>query len=285
MRHLLALCAAAALLSAAEPSVFAAGDLESDQPYGLTSTEKKIYQNSQEIKTLKKQLFDLRQRVNGLEEQVEGLKSVVEGIDESLNRLRRGEGGASGDVEAQIAALRADLNESIRIQQQNNAQFKQVLGEMGKMVDKIAADYVSKAELKRELDKIYALLKQERVSKKSGAQLFKEAKSAYAKKRYDEAKELFAAAAKKGYKPATSNFYIGESCYYTKDYACAVEHYKTSASLYQKASYMPTLLLHTAISLERLGQKDEAKKFYDSVIKLYPKSKSAQIAKERLKKL
>ena len=271
------------LFGASEPSAFEAGNLDAPNPYGLTPTEKKIYANTQDIKQLKKRLFSVEQKLSAVEEKVEGLQSVVEGLDESLNRFKKEGGGPKS--EEQLAQLRSDLNASIELQKKNFAQIKKVLKEMSTLIDHINNSYVSKAELKSELNKIYALLEKKRLEAKSGAQLYKEARAAYKKGAYAKAYELFVAAAAKKYKPAASNFYAGESCYYQKKYECAVEHYKKSASLYQNASYMPTLLLHTAVSLERLGQKKEAKKFYDSVVKLYPKSKAAQIAKKNLKKL
>ncbi|NPA64156.1 MAG: tetratricopeptide repeat protein [Epsilonproteobacteria bacterium] len=276
----------AAALWANEPSVFEAGNLDSEQPYGLTPAERKIYENSQQIKRLRKDLFTLHQRVESLEEKIDGLKSVVEGLDENLNRFRK---GPKEDYAPQIARLRADLNESIEIQKENNAKIRKILQQMSSLIDRINASYVSKKELQSELAKIYALLdKKGRTSdklhtSKNGAQLYKEAHQAYRRKEYKKAAELFEAAAQKHYKPAASNFYIGESCYYTKDYACAVRHYKKSASLYQNASYMPTLLLHTAISLDRLGKKEEAKRFYGSVIKLYPDTKAAALAKKYMR--
>ena len=78
---------------------------------------------------------------------------------------------------------------------------------------------------------------------------------------------------------------MGEICYYKKDYSCAIEYYKKSASLYSKSSFMPTLMLHTAISLEKIGEKKKAKLFYQNLIKKYPKSKAASLAKKRLKNL
>ena len=272
-----------ALLGANEPSVFEAGNLDNPTPYGLTPAEKKIHENARRIDRLQKQLFSLQQRLNALDEKVDGLKSVVEGIDERINQLRRGERGGE-NMQAELMALRADLNASIAAQKENNAQIKKVLREMSGLIDKIASSYVTHAELKSELDKIYALLKKRR-SSKSGAELFKEGYAAFKKGQYDRAKELFLSSIDKHYRPAASSFYVGESCYYQKDYSCAVKYYKKSASLYQNASYMPTLLLHTAISLDRLGDKEEAKKFYSSVVKLYPKSKAATIAKKNLKKL
>jgi len=274
------------LLLASEPSAFEAGDLEVKNPYGLTKSEKYILKNKEEIAALKSRLYKLESRVSGMDEKLQGLQSVVEGIDERIRAIQSRLKNPSQDegTRQELVRLRKDLNSSLQIQKENFASMKKVLKEMSSMIDTINANYVSKKELDSKLSKIYALLERQKIQKKSGSQLFALARSAYKNKEYQKAIEYYQAAAKKGYKPATSNFYIGESCYYSKDYACAVEHYKKSASLYAKASYMPTLLLHTAISLDRLGKKQEAKKFYESVIKLYPKSKAASIAKRYVKK-
>ncbi len=266
-----------------EPSAFEAGNIDSNNPYGLTKTEKAIWQNRNDIKTIKSRLYNLETKVSSLSEKVAGIESIVEGLDENLNKIRQKlQTDGTSQLQQEINALKSDLNTSITLQKENFAQIKKVLKELTSLIDNINATYVSKKELQRELQKIYAKLEHKEISSLSGARVYALARKAYKKKEYKKAIALFAEAVKKRYKPAASNFYIGESCYYTKDYACAVEHYKKSASLYAKSSYMPTLLLHTAISLDRLGQKSEARRFYKNLIKLYPHSKAAQIAKKRL---
>ncbi len=276
----------ALFLHAKEPSVFEAGDLNAPHPYGLTKDEKFILQNRRSIEALQKRVYKLEERVNGLEEKIDGIKSVVEGIDQNVAQLKKRLGQNSEQkLQQEILALKNDLNSSIAVQKSNFDNIKKILKELTSMVDQINASYVSKEDLKEKLASLQTKMKRSSLHAKSGAQLYKEARSAYRKHQYKRAKELFLAAIEKRYKPATSSFYIGESCYYTKDYGCAVRYYKKSASLYANSSFMPTLLLHTAISLERLKQKREAKKFYENLIKLYPKTKAAAIAKSRVRKL
>ncbi len=293
MRVVLLVLVAASFLAAREPSAFEAGNLDSPNPYGLTSAEKHILKNRQEIDKLKKESFSVSERVRNLEEKLEGIKSVVEGLEERVGEIKRelSELKSSKEdetlrLEEKIERLKEDLNTTVSVQRENNEQIRSVLQELTSLIDNINKNYVSKSELKEEFERLYnERKKREKASAKSGAQIFKEAKALYKKKEYKRAKELFLLSIKKRYKPATSNFYIGEICYYTKDYECAVERYKKSVSIYSKSSFMPTLMLHTAISLERLGQKDEARLFYENLIKKFPKSKSAQIAKKRLKNL
>jgi TolA-binding protein len=84
------------------------------------------------------------------------------------------------------------------------------------------------------------------------------------------------------YKPAQSHYMVGEIEYYRNNYAEAIAYFKKSATLYSKASYMPTLLLHTAISMEKTGDKKNAEVFYDAVIAQFPDSTQADSAKKKL---
>jgi len=118
-----------------------------------------------------------------------------------------------------------------------------------------------------------------------GSKLYSEGVRLFVKKRYSEAKKRFAITDIKGYKPAASNYYLGEIAYYTKKYEDAIFHFKKSAGLYDQASYIDVLLLHTAISLEKSGDKAQARAFYENIIENYQGKKSARIAKEKLKKL
>jgi len=281
-RYLTLLVAVAAL--AEEPSAFEAGNLNASKPYGLTPQEQAIWQNKQDIKELKTKLYTLQSDVQTIKERIAGIESLVEGIDQSLNRLRRSEANQSVASSDDIAALRQDLNASVALQKENYAKIRRILRELTKMVDHINATYVSRKELKSELAKIYALIDKKRTMSEPTSKIYAKAREAYKKRDYAKARELYEAAIAKNYKPATSHFYAGESCYYSKQYDCAVEHYKKSATLYANSAFMPTLLLHTAISLEKLGKKKEAKSFYDNLIKLYPDSKAAAIAKSRVKK-
>ena len=87
------------------------------------------------------------------------------------------------------------------------------------------------------------------------------------------------------YKPAENNFYLGEMWYKRKKYDTAISHFKKSAMLNDKAAYMPTLLLHSAISFENVKDKENAKSFYGTLIELYPNSSEAKEAKTKLSKL
>lgn len=287
-------------LLANEPSAFEAGNLDSPNPYGLTTSEKYILQNKKSIKNLKNENILLKEEISALREKLEGLKSVTEGVDRNLNKiklkideLQKQNGDKVKRLEDKVSQIDMELNKTISIQSENFSQIKNVLKELTSLIDNINSSYVSKDEFKKEIKSVYSyidekinkLQEKRDLSSKSGHYLYTTARKYYSKKSYDKAKEYFLWSIKKRYKPATSSFYIGEICYYQKKYSCAVEYYKKSVSIYSKSSFMPTLMLHTAISLENLGQKKEAKLFYKNLIKKFPKTKAAKIAKSKLAKL
>ncbi len=250
----------------AEPSVYGFNNLNSGSSHGLTSAEKIIIKNRKSIAALKRKVAQQNERIDGL-------TSVIEGLSASIAQLKDGR----------------NLSSSSDSTHPND--HTELLKELGAMIDKINDNYVSKAELKRALEGKYipsskkSETKKEDLTKKSTAKLYSEGVRLFMKKRYSEAKKRFTITDTKGYKPAASNYYLGEIAYYTKKYEDAIFYFKKSAGLYDQATYIDTLLLHTAVSLEKSGDKDQARAFYKNIIANYGGKKSAKIAKQKLKKL
>jgi len=259
----------------AEPSVYSYRDSASGSSYddgysrGRKPAKVVITQNRDNIVRLKR-------RIAELEERVDGLSSLVEGLSITINELQ-----APGRLQQTTTS---------------NTDNTALLKELGAMIDQINENYVSKEELQRILkskggyvapkkEKSTASTESDALGKSSNAKLYSEGVRLFNKKRYNEAKKRFTITDTKGYKPAASNYYLGEIAYYTKKYDDAIFYFKKSAGLYDQASYIDTLLLHTGISLEKTGDKEQAKAFYENIIETYPGKKSARIAKDRLKKL
>ncbi len=225
-----------------------------------------IIQNRKTITALKRQIAEQNERIDGL-------ISLVEGLNTSMAELK------SQPASSAIAA---------------GGDNTALLKELGVMIDKINENYVSKEELQKALKGNYnpsskstkdQSAKSDLIEGKSTSKLYSEGVRLFVKKRYGEAKKRFTVTDTKGYKPAASNYYLGEIAYYTKKYEDAIFYFKKSVGLYDQASYMDVLLLHTAISLDKTGDKSQAKTFYQNIIDNYEGKNSAKIAKERLKKL
>lgn len=260
---LLGLIGVASLLYAYEPSVYGAGNMDSATPYGLTKTEQAVLEN-------KKTLQMLYNKVTEQQRQIDGLTTIIDGQNKEILALKE-----------QLVMSSATTEQS---SPDNNETYSLLL-EMGQVIDKINNTYVTKDELKKAL--AGSRPQSDTLGSSMGgnsADTYRKAVQLFGKRSYQASKNHFETVLANNYKPAATNYYLGEIAYYTHQYADAVSYYKQSASLYDKASYMDVLYLHTAISLEKSGEKEQAQSFYEHVIANYPDKKSASIAKNRLSK-
>lgn len=308
-----------------EVSVFGAGNLNSPKPYGLTSTEKHILKNKEELGSIDTKVKTVKTSIESIHERMDGLESIYEGdsqklnstviqmnkllqefeVNQNLTNENAQEVKQLKEVSKQILNMQEDISKENK---KNLNLLKKAIAKLEKTINSINKSYISDKEFKKNMDQFItraefeALKKSLGVKSSSSAKATSKAKKAINKKltaadkkaMLDEAKRLF----KKdyftkaipifeelitlNYKPAQSNFYLGEMWYYRKKYDKAINYFKTSAMLYDKASWMPKLLLHSAISFEKTGDLQNAANFYDSLVNLYPDSKEAMTANKNL---
>ncbi|NPA73742.1 MAG: hypothetical protein GXO12_03445 [Epsilonproteobacteria bacterium] len=270
---------------AEEPSAFGAGDLDSPNPYGLTSSEKVILKNKKKVKTLSVNLGFVKSELASMQEKIDGIRSVVESQNSKIGKISQDISKLKEDdanLTEQVNTLKEDLNLTMETQKENYQKIKTVLTELSSLIDSINSTYVTKDELNRRLSVIELKLGIKGGSKiSSGKSAFDIAVKYFRNKNYAKAAYYFKNSIKKRYRPATSNFYLGEISYAKKDYPSAIEYYKKSISLYSKtASFTPTLLFHTYMSFKKLGDEKNAEKFKNILISKYPNSKEASKAKK-----
>lgn len=279
------------VLLAKEPSAYDAGNLDVPTPYGLTSSEQHILKNKQEVKTLDKKVGSVQIELSKINENYEGLRSVTEAINSKIAKIDSKIASQDEKLDENISSLAVELaelkvyvQESRELQNKNQENIKVVLAELSSLIDSINTNYISKKAFADLEERVSSLEKSNSkisldTSSADGATLLQEATSDFEKKEYASAKIKFLELIKRNYKPARSNFYAGEVFYTQKEYATAIKHYKESIGLYDKASYVPTLLYHTGISFSKLNQPNEAKKFFDALKSGYPDSKEAKSLK------
>lgn len=277
------------LLCASEPSVFGAGNLNQPNPYGLTSEEKLILENKKEIEAVTQKSNLQTTKVENVTERLDGLGAVVEGLNQSVHEhtiaLQKITEATTSD--SNVSSITDGLRAENHTNSENIIQLKTLLEELSRVVDSINASYVSKEEfslLMKQL-KMTVPLKTEGSGKMDTQALEKKAKEFFDQKKYADAQSYYEMLIQKKYKISESNFWIGETYFQRKEYKDAISYYKQSASLNDKASYMPTLLLHTGNAMEKNGDITSAKAFYKATIGKYSGSGAANEAQERLSKL
>ncbi len=290
-----ALLVAAASLSASEPSAYGAGDLTSPNPYGLTPEERAILETKKKLQSVEVTTKTQDNKVNSLRERIDGLQTIVEGLARKNhnNELKIKELGQKlQNDEMSVDEYQKRIEALVS---KNSADLEVLKNRYEELNASLSSEYVSKEEFMKlvasfnEFKKLVggelknlAKGSSSSLSKLSKAEILKRAERAYAKKNYSKAIEYYKYLLAHNYKPARSSFKLGEIYYYRRDYATALAYYKESAKRYSKASYMPTLMLHTALSMKYTGDKKNAKKFFQALIKKYPSSKAAKIAKKHL---
>ena len=241
--------------------------------------EPSVYSNADSYGSAKKNhsaILSLQEEVEQHKHEVEGLKSIVEGLGITLNQAQQKEASSGSRTDSRL------------------------LQDLSAMIDKINSTYVSKEALRKALKSGKVAnrnsgagkipKKRDKVKVDSGSKLEKADSAALysrgvrlvKKKKYSMAKQRFDILKTRGYKKASTYFYLGEIAYRTKKYADAIAYYKTSAGANENANYMDTLLLHTGISLEKRGDKSQAKRFFQAIVDGYPNTGSAKVAKRHL---
>jgi len=296
-------------LSAKEISVLGAGDIDSSSPYGLTKTEKAILKNSKKIKSFSNKIHSIELSQEEIIEKLEGISSVYESDSKSLYKTKRSITSIHNNIEANkinisninshidkntnnIKILEEKIDTFILVQKKNNILVEKSLEDITKLINSINMNYVSKKEFdelvsfvnktKRTYKKVVT---KKTTVKRTNKETLKVAIKLYNKNYLTKSKPLFENLVRKKYKPAQSNYYLGEIYFYKKKYKDAIHHFKTSMMLYDEASYIPKLLLHSAISFEKTNDKDNAINFYGTLVDAYPETKEAKIAQKNLQKL
>lgn len=217
------------------------------------------------------------------------------------------------NVSEQLLNMKEETDKEVR---KSIATLKRAVSKLSKLVNKINSQYVSENELKTNMNQFVtraefealkkavgvkstssskasstpvSVAKVEKINKELTAtdrrNLSASAKDDYKKRNFTSAIPKFEQLVELNYKPAEGNYYLGEMWYVRKKYDLAISHFKKSAILYDQAAYMPTLLLHSAISFEKTKDKENAKSFYSTLIDLYPSSSESKTAKKNLSKL
>jgi TolA-binding protein len=263
----------------AEPSAFDAGVIDSDNPYGLSESERMLVENRKRSLSNQKLIRKQAILIEQLQEKIEGLESVVDSLSskmgqtgQKLNELDSlGQKESSDDIK--------NLQDQIDAIKEKNSEYYKKIDKSLKNLTKLISGSVVDSDKKSSYKSSHKS-KTKKETPLSNAKLLQSAIQAYRSKNYKKAEEIFTKLATKNYKPAQTNFYLGEISYYTKKYDDAIAFYKTSVGFYDKASYMPKLLLHTALSFKKLGEGDSAKQFFRTLIDSYPDSPEANIAKK-----
>ena len=256
---------------------------------------------------LQAEVYDLQTKLKALQASLRSSQSAQREVKERLDRVHT-------DVSALNTAARrndADIGVVLDVVRQDVARMK---GQMDSVVDRVSVVESEAAQTKEEVDlRFQNMAEQERIRAEENARAKAQAMEA-AKKRESllrspkrtlaeadrllkdnpaRARQLLRALElKRGksrgwstYAPQTS-FLIGETYFLEKNYQKAAASFNTVRKKYPKSSrWVPQSILRLGMCFEKLGLKDDAKLFYQSVSRKYPKHPAGREGKKLLSKL
>ncbi len=288
----------------------------------IMKNQSNISDLTSKVGDLKGLVDSINNRLDGLESTSEGdskrLNTTSKKLDDLISRVNSSSLDVGSSNNTSNQPVDANLNEAVN-------SLKASVSKLSALVNKINSEYVSSNELEKNMKQFITREEFEALKKSLGvktqnvsptktsdkketnlsveqdnkveaavidpktpedkSKLMSEAKKDFDSKNFNSALPKYQKLVDINYKPAENNFYLAEMWYIRKKYDVAINHFKKSAMLNDKAAYMPTLLLHSAISFENTKDKENAKNFYGTLIDLYPNSSEAKDAKNRLSKL
>ncbi|MEA2049654.1 MAG: hypothetical protein U9O56_02830 [Campylobacterota bacterium] len=292
----------------AEISMFGAGALDSKNPYGLTETEKVIVKNKKILSDNQKRIKKVDTSISDLSQRIDGLESIYDGDSQKLNKLYLNFNKHIKDLKEirnlnklsdneqnrkllYIENSLSDLRDEVKINITNIDNLKKSFDKIVVLVNDINSKYVTKTEFNKLIEILDKKESQKQVSKKNNTpkynktkkELIEEVRVLFKKDYFTKALPILEYLIKNNYRPAECNFYVGEIKFYRDKYKDALYFFKKSMLLYDKAKYLPKLLLHSAISFEKTGQDDNALKFYTTLLEVYPDTIEAKEASKKIK--
>lgn len=215
----------------------------------------------------------LNSELQANKESIEGIRSVVDGLSASnqkLNiRLNDLESTLSNDLNSQIAEVK-------KVQLIQDEKLEKLTQAVTALATALQSKEAQKSKKNQEKPKKLSSQNDENFASMPASAVFEKAQKYFNDKKYENAKAAYEYLVQKNYRPAYSNFMLGEIAYAKKLYKDAIPYYRASVNLYDKGSYMPRLLYHTAISCDKIGDKQSANKFYSTLKVTYPDSNEAK---------
>ncbi|ECW8955030.1 hypothetical protein F5R70_06280 [Campylobacter lari] len=260
------------------------------------------------------------ENIEGLQSVTEGLNAQYSKANTKLLSLEENYQNFDANITQEIQNLRAYIEENRQIQEKNHQEIQKVLGEITTLINKINDDYISKEDMNQTIaffqSEIARVQNQTKITpvvpvvsddnktqeiiqdtnktqdevievkddnwkKLQSSEILKKAIDETNKNQFEEAREKFEYLISIHYKPARSTFWLGEIRYKQQDYAGALGFYKKSSAISTKGDYVPKLLYHTAISLDKVGDPKSANKFYKALKTAYPDSPEAKVSPDR----
>ena len=219
---------------------------------------------------LRRQSASLHALIEELREEIRRLNGKLEEVEYSLSRQQKTTESfqrKSEDASNRLTeATGANTDRIARIEQYLNFESA---GKPGKAVPAPAPVPAAQPKKQPTEDELY----------KSAKQAFDQGDSETAKKYFQEVIDRYP----KSENADNAQFWIGEIYYREKWYEKAILEYQKVIEKYPDGNKVPAALLKQGVAFQNIGDKPNSRHILEDLVKKYPKSNEAKIAREKLK--
>ncbi len=223
---------------------------------------------------------------------------------QDLRERSAGQNVLIAQLRGEIRVLRGKLEETQYLLKQKIKFFEGAKGKRKDQLDRIEQmisanmDRIIRIEQYLNLETTESELKLEKGSptksdisyakELSAGEIYKSARQALVQNDFETAREGFGQLLKRYPKSSQADnaqFWIGETYYRAKWYEKAILEYQKVIENYPKGNKVPASLLKQGFAFAGLGDKANTRLILTELVKKYPKSNEAKIAKQQLKRL
>lgn len=222
---------------------------------------------------LRYQAASLRAKIDALDQEMRTLSGKLEEIEHLLNRQK--ELGAESvrtkeeEIDKLVKAYRSYDDRIYRIEQYLNFESSAQIPATEKPAEKIGPTPAAKIKQELPEEEIYRMAKQ----------AFDQGDSDAAREKFQELIRKFP----QSERADNAQFWIGEIYYREKWYEKSILEYQKVIENYPKGNKVPASLLKQGFAFLNLGDKSNSRLILEELIRKYPDSNEAKIAKDKLK--
>ena len=244
---------------------------------------------TQEGGKLKAQMAEMQKRLDEVEASSKHSQETVENNIDTMaeniiafENLRQDVATLKGQYEEEKFAKDRYVGDYRKLHTYLNGEFVKLDKRLRRIEEKVGIESpTDKPVVPTDLDAVP-------VAKKSEKEAYAEAVNAFKRKKYKQAQGLFEDFLKRfprSHNAPDAKFFIAECYFGRKMYTEAIVSYDKLTIDHPKDKRVAEAIYSQGLSFEMLGQKFDAKLFYEKVIKEYPGSTHAKMAQKRLKLL
>ncbi|NIA08253.1 MAG: tol-pal system protein YbgF [Nitrospiraceae bacterium] len=249
-----------------------------------------------QVNMLERQVNGLSVENRSLNNQVEALRQEIKALEESTKKIGK------KDI-ASVRMRQADFSNRMDELKAELLRLNGLIDQMGHKSDQDEKDALAfRQDIKGQIEKLKEDIKllqaSVEVTKKvekaremaarGEVDLYQQALNLVQKKRFKDAERTLKTYIERhpqGKRIANAYFWIGECEYNIKHYEEAILGYQKVISSYPKSNKVAAALLKQGLAFVRLGDKESAKIVLKKLLKRYPRTSQAKVAKKQLKRL